>query len=241
MKLKVAAAALLILSVFSAFAERNDILYSYEFNRFKSGRADIALSAGASYCGKNFKFRNLETKDIDSDDKTSLGIDVDLTERFNRFSVYETVGTTKTKPTLGGKKTEVLTVSAKIGITKDFLWTAGSQPFTINAGAALAARIDSLKKNDTYNSAAYLGFAGRLQLNWHFSQRTGMLSVFARYEPEFYILTNAASMKKKLSLNSEHFAFQNTVTAGVQLNLISLTNAINSKKADRLMNNITNR
>lgn len=232
---------ILLLSAFPLFCERNKILYNYDYNRYHKGGRDIVIGLGVSASGRKMKFRNQSTKDIDETHKLSLGLDLDLMERFNKYSFYQNFNWTSQSLNIQNfKKVNNDTFTIKIGASKDFIWVIGQHPFTVNTGLSFAIRIDNIKKKDIYNSAVYFGFSGRLQMNWHISSETGMLSAFAKYEPEFYILTNAASFKKKLSFNSEHFSWGNNLTIGINVNIIALTNHVNNKKADKLMKNITN-
>ena len=216
-------------------------MFSYEYNRFGSGKKDLLIGLSFNYHKFNYVFRNTKEKRTEKHDSGTLGfINLDLTERFKGFSLYQNFEFSGSGILKSGNNNEnhtVRSVLLRFGVQKDFLWVISDKALTFYTGGALCFRGDKTDKSD-YKNTILGGLGVKIGCYYPlFNHSQNEALVFLHYQGDLYVLQNATSNGNfKVSLKDS--CASHTVSFGININIKNLTNNINEKRVRRHMEKI---
>lgn len=204
--------------VSGAFASDN-LLYSYDYNRYYTEKTDVLIAAGYQYKVSDYAFRNLNTFNVNEKKLKSSGFTMEVTERRNKFSFYENADFVQREITMNNVIYKVNSTSVRFGAVKDFFIENKFVPLTASVGGGIVGKINWFSQNQNiYNNfSVYLGLSLKAQANIHLSSLEGRYNIFLSYQPDIYLINNIETGKLAFV---DKFMMDQSLSCGVQIKIL---------------------
>lgn len=208
-----------MLSITAAFAESNDILYSYDYNRYYTQTNDVVVGGGYQYKVNNYKFQNQTNLDYFDKRTASSGFSAEAVERKTKYSFYENVDYLTRELSLNEVTYKINTITLRAGATKDYFVPLTLYAATLSVGGGVVGKLDWFSEKQTiYNDFSIsMGISLKAQSVLHVSSDEGKINIFVSYQPDIFLINSTKSGVFEIT---KSFVLDQSITGGIQIRLL---------------------